>query len=103
MNYDNMDGDIRKLLALLKKIVKNHPQGSEQLSKFMDQKSFDINLCFFSFIPMSPDDLLEFEEMYQDFWGRHEESGPLRREESKVEFKLDSDDLDFLSKNGIRF
>ena len=43
MSYDSMDGDIRKLLVLLKKILKDHPQGAEQISKFIDQKSFDIN------------------------------------------------------------
>ncbi|MBI4394864.1 MAG: hypothetical protein HY583_01570 [Candidatus Omnitrophica bacterium] len=101
MNYD-MDGDIRKLLALLKKIMKNHPHASDQTAKFMDQKTFDINLCIFNFIPMTPDDLLEFEEMFQEFSARHEESWPPRKE-SKVEFKLNSDDLEFLRKNGIHF
>src|SRR3989338_3307259 len=103
MSHDNIDGDIRKLLALLKKILKSHPQVSEQISKFMDQKSFDINLCFFTFIPMAPEDLLEFEDAYQEFLGRYEESWPPKREEPKIEFKLSSDDLDFLRKHGIQF
>ncbi|GEM_PF-565001 len=105
-HHSDMDGDIKKLLTLLKKILKNHPQGSDQLSKFMDQKSdqksFNLNLCFFTFIPMSPEELMEFEEMYEDYLSEVEDSS-LRREDIKLEFKLSSDDLDFLKKNGIRF
>lgn len=101
MSYDSMDGDIRKLLVLLKKILKNHPQGAEQISKLIDQKSFDINLCFFTFIPMAPDDLLEFEDAYQEFLGCYEDSGPSRREQLK--FEWNSDDVDFLRKHGIQF
>ena len=101
MSHDNIDGDIRKLLALLKKILKSHPQGSEQISKFMDQKSFDINLCFFTFIPMTPEDLLEFEDAYQEFLGHYEDSCPSRREQPK--FEWNTDDVDFLKKHGIQF
>ena len=78
MAYNDMDGDIRKLLALLKKILKNHPQGSDQISKFMDQKSFDLNLCFFTFVPMLPEDLMEFEEMYEDYLNRSDDSSSAR-------------------------
>ena len=53
MDHDYMDGDIHKLLALLKKILKNHPQGSEQIAKFLDQKSVDLNLCFLGSDDMS--------------------------------------------------
>ena len=102
MNQNSMDGDIRKLLALLRKILKNHPQGSEQIAKFMDQKSFDLNLCFFTFVPMTPEDLMEFEEMYEEFLNRSEEMSS-DDEDSKIEFKLNSEDLHFLRNNGIRF
>lgn len=107
MNHPNdMDGDIKKLLTLLKKILKHHPQGSDQISKFLDQKTeqkaFNLNLCFFTFIPMSPEELMEFEEMYDDYLSEVEESA-VRRDDPKLEFKLSTDDLDFLKKNGIRF
>ena len=98
-----MDGDIRKLLTLLKKILKDHPQGSDQLSKFMDQKTFNLNLCFLTFIPMSPEDLMEFEEMYEDYLNEAEDSLVTKKEELKLEFKLNAEDTDFLKKNGIRF
>ena len=109
MNHPNdMDGDIKKLLTLLKKILKNHPQGSDQITKFLeqnqkaDQKAFNLNLCFFTFIPMSPEELMEFEEMYDDYLNEAEES-LARRDDPKLEFKLSTDDVDFLKKNGIRF
>ena len=102
MNQNSMDGDSRKLLALLRKILKNHPQGSEQIAKFMDQKSFDLNLSFFTFVPMTPEDLMEFEEMYEEFLNRSEEMSS-DDEDSKIEFKLNSEDLHFLRNNGIRF
>ena len=98
-----MDGDIRKLLALLKKILKNHSHGSEQIAKFMDQKSFDLNLCFFTFVPMTPDDLLDFEDMYDDLLNHSDESSSDDREDLRIEFKLNSDDLYFLKKHGIQF
>lgn len=102
MGYDPMEDDVRKLLALLKKILKNHPQGSDQMAKFLDQKGFNLNLSFLTFMPMTPEAMAEFEEAYEEFMHRGEESGS-RREESKIEFKLNTEDLDFLKKNGIRF
>ena len=102
MNHDNMEGYIRKLLALLKKILKNHPQGSGEIAELMDQKSFNLNLCFFTFLPMSPDDLDDLEDMYQDFLNQTGESMS-KGKSSKIEFKLSSDDVDFLKKHGIRF
>ena len=102
MNQNSMDGDIRKLLALLKRILKNHSQGSEQIAKFMDQKSFDLNLCFFTFVPMSPDDLMDFEDMYEEFLS-HSDEASSGDEDLKIEFKLNSEDLHFLKKYGIQF
>lgn len=99
MNFEPMDGDISKLIKLLKKILKSHPQGSE-ISKFLGDKPINLNLCFLTFVPMSPDELDEFEEMYEDFMGRHEDS---YEGKSAVDFRLNSDDLEFLKKNGIQF
>lgn len=102
MSYDPKDGDVQKLLELLKKILKNHPEGSEQFSKLLDQKGFNLNLCFLTFVPMSPDDLDELEDMYEEFL--HQTDGLLhKRDSSKIEFKLNLDDINFLKKHGIRF
>ncbi|MBI4357707.1 MAG: hypothetical protein HY584_00255 [Candidatus Omnitrophica bacterium] len=102
MSYDDpMEGDIRKLLALLKKILKNHPQGSDQIAKLLDHKAVDLNLCFFTFVPMTPEDMMEFEDFYEELLDRSHDLS--KRSRPKIEFKLSSEDLDFLRKHGIRF
>lgn|SRR3989338_8075055 len=105
MSHDGMDSDIRKLLNLLKKILRNHPHGSEEVAKFLDQKSFNLNLCFLTFVPMSPEDLADFEDLYEEWMARSEEGLDAfsARGDAKVEFKLNSDDVDFLRKHGIKF
>ena len=105
MGHDDMSSDIKKLLNLLKKILKNHPHGSEEVAQFLDQKSFNLNLCFLTFVPMSPEDLAEFEDLYEEWMARSEEGvdSLLPQGDAKVEFKLNSEDLDFLKKNGIKF
>ncbi len=102
MNHGDMNGDVKKLLVLLKKLLKNHPQGSDQISKFMDQKSFDLNLCFLTFVTMTPEDMVEFEEMYHELLNHSEESS-FDDEDFQFEFKLNSEDVSFLKKHGIRF
>ena len=103
MNHDNMEDDVRKLLALLKKILKSHPQSSGELAKLMDEKSLNLNLCFFTFLPMSPEDLDDIDDMYHEFLNQVGGSGAPKEKHSKIEFKLSSDDIDFLKKHGIRF
>ena len=102
MNHDNMEEDISKLLALLKKILKKYPQGSEPIAQMMDPKGFNLNLCFLTFVPMSPDEMMEFEELYEEYMNRSEEA-PSKRDGKKLEFKLDPEDLSFLKQNGIQF
>lgn len=99
---ENLEEDIRKLLVLLKKIMRNHPHGSEQFAKLLDQKSFDLNLCFLMFAPMVPEDLAAFQDMYQDFLNDSDEPS-CKSDSPKLEFKLSRTDLEFLKKNGIRF
>ena len=105
MGHDDMSSDIKKLLNLLKKILRNHPHGSEEVANFLDQKSFNLNLCFLTFVPMNPEDLAEFEDLYEEWMARSEEGvdSLLPQGDVKVEFKLNSEDLDFLKKNGIKF
>jgi hypothetical protein len=51
---------------------------------------------------MTPEDLAEFEEMYEDYMSRAEEAGG-RSERPKLEFKLSPADFEFLKQNGIHF
>lgn len=102
MSDDNMEGDIRKLLALLKKIIKNHPQGSDSMAHLLDQKAFNLNLCFLTMVPMSPEDAVEFEEMYQELMNQPEEFSAGYKD-GKLDFRLNPEDLVFLRKHGIRF
>ena len=103
MKEYEMDGDIAKLIQLLKKILKTHPDGTE-LAKFMDQKSFNLNLCFLTFVPMTPEELEQLEDMYEEYLSRGDEAleAPKKRV-SKLEFKLSQEDVKFLKQNGIRF
>jgi len=102
MSHDNLEGDIRKLLALLKKILMSHPQGSDHIAKFLDQKSLDLNLCFLTIFPMIPEDMAEFEEMYREIMSQSDDSVS-QLKDVRIEFKLNPEDVDFLKKNGIRF
>jgi len=103
MNYgNNMDPDIEKLIKLFKKIMKKDPKTSEQLSKMLDNKAINVNLCFITFLPMSADDLDEFNEIYEDVLNRTED-GIKADTDSELEFELTLGDLDFLKKNGIEF
>ena len=101
MNHESMDGDVAQLIKLLKKILKNHPQGQE-VSKLMEQKAMNVNLCFLTFIPMSAEELDDFEDMYEEYLNRLEDATP-ERARSPLEFKLSTDDVDFLKKAGIQF
>lgn len=101
MNQNPMDGDITKLLKLLRKILKRHPHGPE-LAKWMSEQPVNLNLCFFTFVPMTPEELEEMEDMYEDYMSRIEE-GHHEKPAAKLEFKLSQDDLRFLKEHGIQF
>lgn len=98
-----MDGDITKLVQILKRILKHHPGGAE-VAKLMEEKSFNLNLCFFTFVPMTPEELAELEAMYEECM-REEQTPPPRNHKKvpKLEFKLNVQDANFLKQNGIRF
>ena len=99
----NFNGDFEKnmnqLVRLLKKILKNAPskESLAQLPAFFKDSGFNLNLCFFTFIPMLPEELDEFEELAESAFFREEK----RTEELSGE--LSADDLEFLRRHGIRF
>ena len=97
-----MKGDIAKLMQLLKKILKHHPASSE-IAKMMDQKSFNLNLCFLTFMPVTPEELEALEEMYEEYLKQPDVSGVPQKKSPKLEFRLNPEDIKFLKQYGIRF
>jgi len=103
MNYGhNLDPDMEKLISLLKKILKKHPPSAEQLAKLGDSKAFNLNICFLTFIPMSPDEMDELNDIYEEYLNRGDDAST-REEAVDLEFRLTGDDLDFLKNNGLSF
>jgi hypothetical protein len=98
--YNEMDGDLSKLVQLLKKILKSHPAGPE-LSKMMDQKSFNLNLCFLTIMAAGSDELEGLSDEY--FYVDEPGSGSQKKKGPKLEFKLTQNDVKFLKENGLRF
>jgi hypothetical protein len=103
MNHGhNMDPDFEKLLQLLKKILRKHPQTAEQIAKLGSNKGFNLNICFLTFLPMTPDELEELSEMYEEQLRKTEESHAATGD-ADMEFRLTNEDMDFLKKNGLEF
>ena len=88
-----------QLLKLLKKILTSHPQVGQmpELQSFLKGQGINLNLCFFTFLPMGPEDLDELEEIYD----RYFTDGEKRHEDWSTD--LSTSDIDFLRRNGIRF
>jgi hypothetical protein len=103
MNYGhNMDPDIEKLISLLKKILRKNPMNSDQVSKLGDFKGVNLNICFVTLLPMTPEELDEFNESLEDYLNGGEEQRSQDRDPD-LEFKLNNRDLDFLKENGLQF
>ena len=100
MKRDEFDKSMVQLMNLLKKIMKHYPKGA-QLPNFLDPKEMDkvnLNICFFNFIPMSPEDMEEFEEAYAELLEQSDES-----EAETLELEWNDSDLDFLKRHGMTF
>lgn len=97
------DENMRQLMRLLKKIMRQYPiQGKDpaEMMKFlkdMTDKSSDVNIFFLNLAPLS---IGEFEDLEGILDG-----GFLNEQFSSGELKceLNADDRDFLKKHGIRF
>ncbi len=100
MKRDDFDKNVVQLLNLLKKLMKNNPKGA-QFSDFFEPNQIDkinLNVCFFNFLPMSPEDMEEFEEAYSELL---EQDGV--EEHGHAEFGWNQSDLDFLERHGMKF
>ena len=100
MNFHgDFDRNMKQLIQLLKKILTGPlPQGQlpELQSLFKDQ-GFNLNLCFFTFLPLAPEELDELEELYEHYLFDQEKNP------EELTDKLNPSDLEFLRQNGIRF
>lgn len=87
--------NISELMKLLKKILKSQKGESQDLAGLLDKKNINLNLCFFTFLPVTPEELDDFEvELQNDIELDDEEAFSL---------ELNNMDLDFLKKNGLKF
>ncbi len=103
MNPHEMDGDISKLIALLKKLMKNHPQAADILNLVQQKKPFNLNVCFLTIVPMVPEELEEMQHLCEEYMSHIDEIEVPLHKRAQLEFKLSRDDMDFLKKHGIRF
>lgn len=90
--------DIHDLLRILKKILKSQKQGPVDLSSVIGDKNVNLNLCFFTFLPLTEEELEEFESEL----GQYLEDGgvPVAKE---LKFEITKKDLDFLKQHGLKF
>ena len=101
MNPDKdreFEGNMNQLIRLLKKLLKNFP-GRPPFSQFSakpGQDAMNVNVCFFTFLPLSPDEWEAFEDAYEQ---------AVFSEEREEDFshELTPSDEDFLRRNGIQF
>lgn len=95
------DNNITQLLQLLRKIIgsqlKNTGGLPDVFSAAPKNQGINLNVCLFSFFPMSPDELDELEAIYDDL----EASESVFDEDLSSE--LTSADFDFLRQHGIKF
>jgi len=95
------DNNITQLLQLLRKIIgsqfKNGAGLPDIFSSPQKNQSINLNVCLFSFFPMTPDELDELEAMYDDLEVSEEDSA------GDLSSELTSSDFDFLRRHGIKF
>ncbi len=101
MNFEReFEQNINQLVHLLKKIIKNLPGQGTGFGQFPGNSkdgNVQLNLCFFNFIPMTPEDMEELEEAYEEALSQEERKG------EEVSGELSADDIEFLKKHGIRY
>ena len=66
----DFEHNMNQLIQLLKKILTSHPpqQGPlPEFESFLKGQGINLNLCFFTFLPMSEEELDELEEIYEHY------------------------------------
>ena len=91
------ESNMNQLVHLLKKILKHLP-GQSPFSQFKAKpgEGLNLNVCFFNFLPLSPEEFEAFQDACE-----HE----ILHEDWNEEFtrELSVSDIEFLRRNGIRF
>lgn len=98
MNHeDDLARHLRELFTLIRKILTTDKSGD--LQKLFDAKNkhVQVNLCFFTFLPVSAEDLEELGVELQEALDQAEDVNP------ELAFELNPGDEEFLRRNGIRF
>ncbi len=93
------ENNMNQLVHLLKKLIKNLP-GKPPFSQFpakQGEAGMNLNICFFNFMAMSPEECEAFEEAAYGQAGFHEEGS------EEMSRELSPSDVEFLRRNGIRF
>ncbi len=90
--------NMKELLNLLKKILKSQKMGNVDLTALLESKNVNLNLCFFTFLPLSEEDFADFEYEMGELFAEEDpaEGGDLNSE-------LTKNDLEFLKKYGLKF
>jgi hypothetical protein len=102
MRFDQdkeFEQNMNQLIQLLKKILASPlSQGKKaEYSNWIKKEGANLNVYFFTFFPLAPEELDELEEIYDRFLFDEE----VRPEDLTTD--LTSMDLDFLRRNGIQF
>lgn len=102
MKRDEFERNMTQLLKILKKMLKSHHTEDSPIGNLFDPKNLEktiLNICFFNFVPVSPETLSELHEAFES--SEDAEDSELQEVEG-VEFGWNEDDIDFLKGNGIR-
>lgn len=103
---DEFNKNIQKLMGLLEKLLKSQKQdtGIDLNELTNGKKSVNLNLCIFNFLSMSPEDMDDLEEVFEDMYaGGDSMQQNSRGQEVELKFELNAKDEDFLKVNGIQF
>ena len=94
----DFENNMNQLIHLLKKILTSRPpHGQWDLASLLKGQGINLNLCFFTFLPVTEEEMDEIEEIYEQYLF-DEENGP-----EALDPELSPADLDFLRRNGIQF
>ncbi len=106
MNFDrerDFEQNMTQLIQLLKKLIKNIPGAGNPFNSFSPSaKDKDGNVqlnIFFNFLPISPEDMDELEEAYEEALFQDDK----RMTAEDLSSELSAEDIEFLRRHGLRF